>query len=295
MEQGPSTEFTFSRCGTLRWEVLRPDLDRRKLPEPAEETVGWSLDQEQLAVRIVCHQHRVGDRTHTRSALRGRPQLLRPLGPSQAFPHQRTFRAPRGPAGAYRGSQLHERLIPIPGTIGIDELAGSFPQARVGGIHEVEESGQNAPHVSIHGGHNLPVGDARDGTRAVLADPRQRLETPGVLRKHPAEPIPHDQGRAPKIPGPRIIAESFPCLQHGLYVRLRKILHRGKALHPPVVIRNRGLYTRLLEHDLGDPDAVWLPTRSPRKVTAMLVVVLQEEASESVRIAGGRAPTPRAP
>ena len=88
-----------------------------------------------------------------------------------------------------------------PGTLWIDELASSFPQACVRGVLKVEESGQHAPHIPIDCGHHLPVGDARDGARTVLADTRKCLETLGVLRKHPAEPVPHEQGRATEIPG----------------------------------------------------------------------------------------------
>ena len=271
----------------LRCSVLRPDLDRRKLPEPTQQTVGRTTDQKQLAVRIECHQQLVGDGAHARPALRGGSQFLGTLGQGPAFSRQRTHRAPRRSGSTHRGPQLHERLIPIPGPIGIDELAGSLPQARSRGVLEVEEAGQHAPHVSIHGGHYLAVDDARDGARGVLADPRKRPETLGVLREHPAEPLPHDQGRAPEIPGPRIIAEPLPCLEHGLFVSLRKIRHRGKALHPAEVVGNRRLDAGLLEHDLGDPDPVWLPALSPREVTPVGVVVLQEKLSEPGRVGGG--------
>ena len=279
MERVAHTKLTAPR-GAL----LRLHLDCRKLPKPTQETVGRTTDHEQLSDRVECHQHRVTGFTHARPTLRGRPQLLRTLRFGPALFGQRTNRAPRGSGGTYRRPQFHERLVPVPRPVGIDELAGSCPKAGVRGVRQVEESGQDTPRVPIHGGHHLAISDARDRPSAVLADPGERLETPRVLRKHPTEPLPHDEGRAPQIPGPRIVTEPLPCLQYGLLIPLGKRVDRGKTLHPAVVVRNRGLHACLLEHDLGNPHTVGFPTLSPREVTAMGVVVLQEEPSESVRV-----------
>ena len=51
-----------------------------------------------------------------------------------------------------------------------------------------------------------------------------------------------------------------------------------------MVVRYRGLYTRLLEHDLRDPYPIRLPVHSPGKIAPLGIVMLQEESSDSVKV-----------
>ena len=96
-------------------------------------------------------------------------------------------------------------------------------------------------------------GDRRGG---VVADAGQRAQRVDVFGKFRAVPLDHGLRAGMQIAGARVIAKPRPGAQHIFEVGRRQRLDRRPARQEPRVIRRDGLDRRLLQHDLGQPDAV---------------------------------------
>src|SRR6202790_1169685 len=67
-----------------------------------------------------------------------------------------------------------------------------------------------------------------------------------------------------------VITETRPKTQHFLLRRLRQRSHVRKSFEEPLVLRKHGGNTRLLQHDLRQPDAIGIFVASPRQVPLKL-------------------------
>src|SRR5882672_5429911 len=71
-----------------------------------------------------------------------------------------------------------------------------------------------------------------------------------------------------QITGPRVVAQPAPQRQDIVERRCRERLHAGKTRKEAPVVRNNGGNLGLLQHDLGEPDAVGIARPLPRQVVA---------------------------
>src|SRR4029077_14373021 len=74
-----------------------------------------------------------------------------------------------------------------------------------------------------------------------------------------------------QVPAAGVVAQTAPELQH-LVLRSRgQRLHGREATQEALVVRNDGAHLSLLEHHLGEPDAVGVARALPREApTAVL-------------------------
>ena len=71
---------------------------------------------------------------------------------------------------AYRRTQLHQSLIPVPGTIAIDEFGRSVAEPRLARRRDVEDSREDPTNVAVHGRYGFSERDARNRSGRVVAD-----------------------------------------------------------------------------------------------------------------------------
>jgi hypothetical protein len=58
------------------------------------------------------------------------------------------------------------------------------------------------------------------------------------------------------------------------------MVNARKALHPPRVVLEHGSNPCLLQHDLGDPDAISVRIATPGKIAAMRFIPTTKGAAE---------------
>ena len=69
-----------------------------------------------------------------------------------------------------------------------------------------------------------------------------------------------------------VIPETFPKFENCGFLGSSQMRDGGQPFHPSIPIRNHGLHLRLLQHDFGDPDGVWVIVFFPGQVFAAVVV-----------------------
>src|SRR5579871_3703157 len=113
-------------------------------------------------------------------------------------------------------------------------------------------------HVAVDNGYLLVESDARDGRRCVGSDSRQLEKFCGSTGQLSipfgdellCRPVRH--ARAP------VIAEPAPKREDFVLMRLRQRTNGWKPLKEFAKALDHDGYTRLLQHDLRDPDGVWI-------------------------------------
>lgn len=221
-----------------------------------------------------------------RATASGRPRLGISRSPARARPRKRA-RVAAGPTGAAdQGTDLHERLV-VPGRI-----PGALHEPRSQGLqrHWSEVLGhQPREHpldVAIHGRHGKTERDAPHGARGVAPDARQSEEL--LPRAGEAlggvPPLLHQAaGRREEMPGPGVVAQPLPQLQHLPLIGFGEPGQGGKALHEPGEVGDDRVHPGLLEHGLRDPDRVGFPAAPPGKIAVAPLEPGQEEVIEALR------------
>src|SRR5262249_32637580 len=119
-------------------------------------------------------------------------------------------------------------------------------------------------------------GDRGDRRCGVVADAGKSAQCRALFGEYAVVPLDHSAGAGVKIAGTRVIAEPLPEWWElvercgGQHANIRPTRHES------VEIWSDTRYRRLLQHDLAEPDAVWVgpdPSGSaPWQVAAMTVV-----------------------
>ena len=134
------------------------------------------------------------------------------------------------------------------------------------------EPGDHATAVGLHDRLRLPECDRGDRAGGVAADPRQPAKLGRRPRKLPAV-LGHDLlGRGVQLPGPPVIAEALPPLEHVPLGSPGQRGHVGKPLQEPREELLDPFHLRLLEHDLAHPDPVGIAARPPGQVAAVAAI-----------------------
>ena len=147
-----------------------------------------------------------------------------------------------------------------PGPAAVEQPVGmGLEEARRGrgvrGCVEREQPRQHALDVAVHDRVRPVEGDAQHGGGDVVADPRQRPELlPAV--GHAAAGGRDPGGRAVQVARARVVAQPFPALEDRPLVGGGQAPQRGETAQETTVVGQRRLDLGLLQHDLGDPDAV---------------------------------------
>src|SRR6185369_13288729 len=77
-------------------------------------------------------------------------------------------------------------------------------------------------------------------------------------------------------PRPAVITQSTPYGQNVRFGSGSQCMNIRKSLQEPIVVVDHSRDTRLLQHDLGDPDAVWIPGCSPGELPLLFAKPAQQ-------------------
>ncbi len=142
------------------------------------------------------------------------------------------------------------------------------------------QAGQHARHIAIEHGLRQAVCDAEHRRGSVPADSRQPQRSFEFAGKAAAVAC-HDLLRgAMQVARPAVIAQAGPQPQHLLGTRTRQRTESGEAAQETAVVRHDRRYSRLLEHDLGKPDAVRVAGAPPRQVALPAMKPAEQPAPE---------------
>ena len=134
------------------------------------------------------------------------------------------------------------------------------------------QPGDDTDDVSIHSGNGNVVCNGGDGTGGIRPNARDLAQLLRIAGKDAAVFL-HDLLRAfPEVPGPRIVSQAFPCLEHILFRRFRKGGDRREALQETGIIRKDSLHAGLLKHGFADPGAVCVMKAAPRQIPGAAVI-----------------------
>jgi hypothetical protein len=91
-----------------------------------------------------------------------------------------------------------------------------------------------------------------------------------------------------EIPAARVVPEAAPEREHLVLLRVRERRERREAGDEPREVRHDRRHLRLLQHHLGEPDAVRIRTalREPPRQVAVARVVPGEEPAAQRGVAG---------
>jgi hypothetical protein len=243
------------------------ELLRRELPQPPEESLGPSArEHDGVAVlhphEAQCEQRQVllplARRHHRKCLLAARARRY-------ALSGERTDRAARIRRRARGGAELHQSLVEVARGVALGEsrhhLAGRRPQGlcprgRLDVDLDAADSREHPRDVAVHERRPLSKRDRGDRPRGVGPDPRDRAQIGGAPRH--ASPGHHRLCARAQVAGARVVAEAGPRGEHVVERRRREGLHRRKPRHPALPVGNHRSHARLLAHDFGDPDRVWI-------------------------------------
>src|SRR5262249_53595974 len=123
-------------------------------------------------------------------------------------------------------------------------------------------------------------------------DPRQRAKRFRVARKASAVLRDYLARRAMREMCAAVVAEAAPQFEHALDWRCRKARHVRKRGEEALVIWDHGRDLRLLQHDLGEPDAVRIARTLPGKIAPAEALLPSDQALREGTLSGQAAASP---
>ncbi len=117
-------------------------------------------------------------------------------------------------------------------------------------------AGQNALHIAIKNGVPLLRGNRQDRSGRRTTDTGQRHYGVEIKWEFAAEIVNDLNGGSMQITTARVVTQSRPQLQHVILFGAGEVTNCGKSTHKALEVRNHRLYLRLLQHDLGYPNAI---------------------------------------
>jgi len=252
-------------------------LQRRQLPQPAEQPLRRAPRQHQHPGRFDPHQRPREDRQLRLLLARGdhRQLVLAPRLGRRAFAHHGAHQAARLRRRADRRAELHQPLVQRPGRgprrQRLHQLTRRRPQrlaarGRLDVVLDREHPRQHPRDVAVDQRRPLAERDRRDRPGGIRADPGHLAQLGGARRQRPAElridrPCPGMQ-----VARARVVAEPGPRGEHVVQRRVRQRRHGGKLRHPALPVRDHRCHPGLLQHDLADPDRIRVAGPPPRQV-----------------------------
>src|SRR5579864_7761069 len=120
--------------------------------------------------------------------------------------------------------------------------------------------------------------DTRDGRSRIIAYAGQTSNSWIIARK--AAQFQHLLGCFLKIPCARIVAQPGPSSQQVVLFDGYQSVDIRESIEEALVIRYDRGDTRLLQHDLGNPDAIRIARAAPGQVALVLPVPIQNAAAD---------------
>ena len=205
---------------------------------------------------------------------------------------QGTDLAQRPTGAANRGTQIHQGLRPVSRAVVGDQRTRQPPEfglrARQRRLHR-KQPRHDTLDIAVNHIGRATEGDGGHGGGGIGTDPRQGQQAGLRIRKHTAVIPRHRSGAGQQVARPGVVAEPCPGRHDVGIIRRRQITHRrpagGEGLEIGRGVRSGGL----LQHHLGQPDAIGVRRRCPRRRApgqrpSMGVVPVQQGGAEG----GGR-------
>jgi hypothetical protein len=263
-------------------ELLRDrttTLARRQLPQPAEQTLGPAACKQHFA-RVLAPQRLA--REHGQLVLLlarrdDRQLVLTPCALRLAPRRERAHEAARRDRRAHRCAELHEALVQVTGRDIAGErrhqLSGALPQQlraarRLDVLGQREHAREHSRDIAVDERGSFAVRDRCDRTRGIRPDAGHRAQLRRARRQPPGESLRHLARTRVKVACARVVAEPGPRSEHVVEWCLRERRHRREPRHPALPVRDHRLHACLLQHDLADPDRIWVARAPPRQVAA---------------------------
>lgn len=123
--------------------------------------------------------------------------------------------------------------------------------------------------VGVHECRAPLVGKRRDSARRIRADSGKRTEPFRIVRN--GSPVANDvASEGVEVPRASVVSQSRPRLQHAPPRRFGDVIERGEASEKALVIIHDARHLRLLQHELGHEDAVWITRAPPRQIASVI-------------------------
>src|SRR5712691_655289 len=192
------------------------------------------------------------------------------------------------PRRAPGGAKVHQGLIVVIGATGGYERFREVPDGlratqALDPARPQKDPSQDAPHVRVHHRGIAAVGEGQDRAGRVAADALHAPELRAVLREAPVVPgdgFPRD---AVKIGRAAVVAERAPCLGHFGRAGAGQVFDGRVARQELVVLGDDAIDLGLLEHHLGNKDAVRLAGAAPGQIAAVTRVPGEQPPVETTR------------
>ncbi len=167
-----------------------------------------------------------------------------------------------------------------PGSTGSTRTPAHSSSTRSVGSRLVHETREHPPCITVHRAHRESVGDGSHRSSRIGTDARERAEF-AERRGNATAVMTHDlAGRPAKAKRTGIVAKPLPRLQYLLLCGPGECGNRREPPHPPLEVGRDRAGPRLLQHHLGDENAVRVPVRPPREVTTVAPEVVEEGRAE---------------
>ena len=184
------------------------------------------------------------------------------------------------------GAQFHQGLVEVAGIFGQTNEQSVFDGTFRAVFQDVggrgEEAHDDAQHVAVDGGAMLAEGDGGDGACRVATDAGQRkqiVEARGQL----AAMIAADDSRGIlQMARTAVVAEAFPELHQHVLIGLSERAHVGQRGDKALEVWLDRFDARLLQHDFGNPHAIWRGALAPRQAALFAVEPAQERHGDLV-------------
>lgn len=289
-ERGAVEREDFADVGGKLGLRIARDFHSGELPHAREEdvVVGAGIADKNRATARIAEDGRGNAHFHGgRLATRGGNFFCEVASASTAAARDRTVSAARRLRGADRLAQFHEGLIPVAGRFRREEALSHCPKAlpaarRAKIAANGGDAGEDAGDVAVEDRERNIVSDAEDGRRGVAANPGKRERGFQSAWEFAMMASNDFFRRGVEITRATVVTEAGPEAQDFLLRGGGEHVDGGKFFEEAVVIGEDGGNARLLQHDLGDPDAVGVAADAPGEVAAMSAEPGQEFGAKGV-------------
>ena len=164
----------------------------------------------------------------------------------------------------------------------------AFDSGQSGPAVDAAPAREHALHVAVEdrGAHAEREHRDRRGRRST--DAGQFRPSVGGLGEPPAEIVRDDACRRMEVARAGVVAEPAPRGEHIVERRIGQRTHVREPREEALVVRDHRRHLRLLQHDLGQPDAVRIAVALPRKIVAAVHALPRHEAIREISRRCGR-------
>ena len=193
---------------------------------------------------------------------------------------QWTLATTRRPGRTNRSTKVHKALrITGHGVAEIflrkQRLRGTpqqkFIRSRCQVLFKTQQTRKHPAHVGVENRNALRKTKCRDGPRGGSADAGQSRQLVRSTRKSPAVLCNNLLSTTVQIAGTRVIAEPTPKAHYLVLTGRRQSCDIWKPREETRVIVEDSGHLRLLQHDLGQPDFVGIPSLLPGQMVAPML------------------------